>query len=158
LDYPSNKFHSSSHLLEQLHSPEHYTRLRTRRFAEPIFVSSLSPSTIIIIIIMSTTQIYTTENLEEPTPVQNAFTSHYDLDNPLAALQDYARNMHRHTQSQMERACRGSRRRTQGAPVIGMPGDGSQGSDHSSRTSSMASSMASGVASHAAINGYRRSS
>jgi hypothetical protein len=104
---------------------------------------------------MSTTQIYTTENFEQPTPVQDAFTSHYDLDNPLAALQDYARNMHQHTQSQMERACRGSRRRTQGGPVPGMPGDGSQHSDHSSRTSSMASSMAS---SHATINGYRRSS
>jgi len=99
---------------------------------------------------MSSTQVYTTENFEQPIPVQDNFTSHYNLDNPMAALQDYARNMHRHTQTQMERT---TRRRTNGTVSPSMPADLSRNSDQSSRASSMNSS-----ASHAALNGYRRSS
>lgn len=99
----------------------------------------------------ATAQVYTTDSLNTNTPIQDSFTQHYDLDNPLAALQDYARNMHRHTQTQMDRACHSQRRRggssrasSTAAPIPGLPNESSEAS------SSDASSM-----NGTAVNGYQ---
>jgi len=68
----------------------------------------------------SSTHVYTTESIEQPVQVQQEFASHYNLQqDPLAAITEYARNMHHHTQRQMERACRrssGSRSSRRGVP------------------------------------------
>lgn len=68
---------------------------------------------------MSSAAVYTTSSLERPLPIQDEFAQNYDLDNPIAAVNHYARVMHEHTQKQMQTATASSRRRAQDtdAPV-----------------------------------------
>jgi len=86
---------------------------------------------------MSSAAIYTTSSLERPLPIQEDFAQNYDLDNPVAAVNNYARVMREHTKRQMETAASSSRRRTQNSesPVSTMGAlskDSSTASDVSS--------------------------
>jgi len=60
---------------------------------------------------MSSTTIPTTFT-QSPEIAQSAFSSHYDLSDPIAALSSYSRLIHEHTRQQMEHATRQASRRT----------------------------------------------
>jgi hypothetical protein len=64
---------------------------------------------------MSAPTVYTTDSLDAPLAVQEEFTSHFDMNQPMQAVQDYAKMMHMHTKQQMEDAARQSRRRKSAA-------------------------------------------
>ncbi|KAI9707762.1 MAG: hypothetical protein M1836_000724 [Candelina mexicana] len=48
----------------------------------------------------------------DPATAQHNFQNQYDLDNPMEAMNSYARIMHQHTKRQMENATRPVRRRS----------------------------------------------
>ena len=76
--------------------------------------------------------VYTTDSIESPTAVQQEFTNHYDMANPMDAIQDYAKMMHLHTKRQMENATQVARRR-------GSSGTGYSSLETESSTESMTS-------------------
>lgn len=74
--------------------------------------------------------VYTTSNVERPLAVQDDFAQNFDLENPVAAVNNYARVMREHTQKQMQTATASSRRRSgnEDAPVSSMSHLGKEGS------------------------------